>query len=482
MKNDSRILLLAFCSIMLIALGTVFAQEKTYSHNDYFQHYEGTQTCLKCHQKEAETFFTSQHYQWKGNAPKIVNSNGQKLGKMNTFNDFCTSPRGNWIGFVKNSRGEVISKGCSACHAGKGVLPGEKFTQAQAENIDCLMCHASGYRRDLFQNDKGDYEWKPILWKNQEGLDSVAKRISAPTRVMCLRCHSASGGGPNFKRGDIEYILADPTRDDDVHMATEGKNMQCIACHAGEDHRVVGRGTDLSGSDTLNKQLSCDSTACHGSPPHKMAVLNKHAETVNCTVCHIPRFARSEATDMVRDWSKPSYNAETDKYAATITLQKDVVPVYAWFNGFTRAQLPGQPVNRLADGSVGIMMPEGNRNDLTAKIYAFKVHKARLPLLTAKDWMIPITVEHFFANGEIDPAVKSAAKEIYGIDNAAFTWTDTTRYMGIFHGVQPKEKALKCADCHGANSRMDWKALGYKGNPMTVKPPPRGVTNKPATK
>jgi hypothetical protein len=80
------------------------------------------------------------------------------------------------------------------------------------------------------------------------------------------------------------------------------------------------------------------------------------------------------------------------------------------------------------------------------------------------------------------PAVKSAAKEIYGIDNAAYTWTDTTRYMGIFHGVQPKEKALKCADCHGANSRMDWKALGYKGNPMTVKPPPRGVTDKPATK
>lgn len=464
-------------ALVINALGVVIttasAQETAYSHSEYFEHYEGTKTCLRCHQKDAESFFHSQHYQWKGDAPFIINSNKQKLGKMNTFNDFCTSPRGNWIGNVKNSRGDIISKGCSACHAGKGLLPSETMNKAQLENIDCLMCHASGYRRDLYQNEKGDYEWKPILWKNQEGLDSVSKRISAPTRAMCLRCHSASGGGPNFKRGDLEYTLADPDREFDVHMASDGKNMQCVACHAGKDHRVLGRGTDLSGSDTPGVRLTCSSTACHGTPPHKNAVLNKHADTVNCTVCHIPKFARDEATDMVRDWSKPSYNAETDKYSAAITLQKDVTPVYTWFNGFTRALLPGEPIKRLADGSAGMMVPQGSRDDAAAKIYAFKMHKGRMPLLSQKDWLIPITVEHFFSNGQIEPAIKSAAKEIYGIDNANYSWIDTTRYMGIFHGVQPKAHALKCMDCHGANSRMDWKALGYKGNPMTVKHPPR---------
>jgi len=49
-----------------------------------------------------------------------------------------------------------------------------------------------------------------------------------------------------------------------------------------------------------------------------------------------------------RDRSKPVYNEEADKYSATITLEKDVTPVYAWFNGFTKAQLPGEPVSRLA--------------------------------------------------------------------------------------------------------------------------------------
>jgi hypothetical protein len=55
---------------------------------------------------------------------------------------------------------------------------------------------------------------------------------------MCLRCHAASGGGPNFKRGDIEYALKDPPRDLDVHMSADGHDMDCVACHGGDKHRV----------------------------------------------------------------------------------------------------------------------------------------------------------------------------------------------------------------------------------------------------
>ncbi|MGH9873287.1 MAG: hypothetical protein ACRD9S_12600 [Pyrinomonadaceae bacterium] len=465
MKNK-----VAFSVLLLgLVLGVAAAQEaKKYSHGEYFEHYQGTKTCMECHQKEAETFFHSHHYQWRGPAPDIVNAGGKQLGKLNLINDFCTSPTGNWIGLVKNSRGDVISRGCSACHAGNGKMPSEKMDQAQLENIDCLICHASGYRRDLYENDKAQVEWRPILWKNLEGLDSVAKRISMPTRVMCLRCHAASGGGANYKRGDIEYKLAGPDRDFDVHMATTGKNMLCVTCHAGDDHRVRGRGADLTGNEMPNNPLSCDSGSCHGSAPHKSTVLNRHAKRVNCSTCHIPSFAREEPTDMMRDWSTAVYDQETDRYTAKITLQKDVIPVYAWFNGVTRAQLAGEPAQRMPDGSVGMMVPQGSRDDPKAKIFAFKVHRARLPLLAGRNWIVPITVEHFFMNGKIDPAVKLAAKEMYGVDDAQYTWTDTTRYLGIFHGVQPAAKALRCADCHGAQGRIDWKSLGYPGNPVKV--------------
>ncbi|MCK5613110.1 hypothetical protein KAR91_65155, partial [Candidatus Pacearchaeota archaeon] len=59
----------------------------------------------------------------------------------------------------------------------------------------------------------------------------------------------------------------------------------------------------------------------------------------------------------VRDWSQPEYDEEIKKYTATIALRKNVRLVYAWFNGKTRAQLMGEPVQRNDDGVVAIMRP-----------------------------------------------------------------------------------------------------------------------------
>ena len=451
--------LLTFPLAILLA-----GEKKPYSHADYYEHYEGTKTCLSCHESDAESFFHSQHYQWQGEAPAIVNSKGRRLGKMNTINDFCTNPSANWIDLVRNSRGEIISKGCSACHAGMGLKPEPTISQQQLENIDCLVCHASGYRRDLYETGEGGYEWKPILWKNKEGLDSVSKRISMPKRTMCLRCHSASGGGPNWKRGDIEYTLRDPEPTYDVHMTKDGPDMQCVDCHAGSDHRVRGRGTDLSATDSPGARLLC--SECHEESPHGAKVLDRHAEKVYCTTCHIPAFARTEPTDMVRDWSTPLYNEEKDKYSATITFEDNVEPVYTWYNGTTREQFMGEKIKTVSSGEVGIMVPQGSRDDPDAKLYAFKLHRGKLPMLTDKQWLIPIMVEAFFADGDIDGAVKHAAKETYGVDDAEYEWVDTVRYMGIFHSIPPADQALKCLDCHADDGRLDWEALGYKEDPM----------------
>lgn len=445
-------------------LASSIAGAKEYTHQKYFEHYEGTKTCLACHMKEAESFFSSQHYQWKGEAPQIVDAAGRKLGKANTINDFCTNPIASWAGLVRNSRGEIISKGCSACHAGLGKLPSEAKSQEQIENIDCLICHASGYQRDLYPAAEGEgWAWKPILWKNQEGLDSVSKRIGQPTRTTCLRCHASSGGGPNFKRGDLEYALTDCDREFDVHMGSNGAGMQCIDCHAGEDHRVRGRGTDLAASDMPGNPLSCADADCHGDAPHAARVLNHHTTRVACATCHIPTFARADATDMHRDWSKPVYKEEADKYAPTIQLQKDVQPVYAWYNGRTEAQLPGEAVKKIADGSVVMMMPVGSREDPASRIYPFKLHRGRMPVLEGRNWLIPIVVEEFFADGDIDKAVKNAADKMYQVKDGRYSWTDTTRYMGIFHEVVPAKKALGCLDCHADAGRLDWKKLGYEG-------------------
>lgn len=464
MKNTTRLLV----SLALLALAAAPAAAKTtYSHQEYFEHYEGTSTCLECHEEEATDFFHSQHYQWRGESPNVVNADGQMLGKLNTINDFCTNPMPSWIGNAVNSDGKIIAQGCSKCHAGLGLKPGREISQQQLENIDCLICHASGYRRDAYQDEEGNWSWKPILWKNQRGLDSVSKRITQPKRKSCLRCHAGAGGGQNFKRGDIEYVLGETDANYDVHMGTDGQDMACAECHGGSNHRMRGRGADLSGTDNPDEPLMC--TSCHDEKPHGLLALDSHTDKLNCTVCHIPDFARTDQTDMVRDWSTPKYHEEANKYSATITFGKNVKPVYAWFNGNSRLSKLGEKVKREKDGTVPVMIPEGSRKDKNSKLYAFKLHQGTLPMLKDQQWLIPLAVDEFFVDGDIEKAVAEGAAVTYGIEDPDYEWVPVKRYMGIFHGVRPADQALQCLDCHREGGRMDWKGLGYKKDPLLSK-------------
>jgi hypothetical protein len=470
--NNRMKTLLALLLFGSSAAASGYDAGKPNPHEEHFEHYEGTRTCLECHEDEALTFFDSQHYQWRGRTPDLVNTRqGQRLGKLTMVNDFCTNPGGSqWIGKVRDEEGTVLAKGCSGCHAGLGKLPGPEPTTEQLENIDCLMCHASGYRRDLYQSEDGEWEWRPILWKNQEGLDSVSKRISLPDRSMCLRCHTASGGGPNFKRGAIEYVLKNPPREHDAHMSSDGPDLTCIDCHtSGEhSHRVIGRGVDLAATDKPDSRLDC-AGACHSDHSHKRSRINKHMDRVACVSCHIPEFARDTATDMRRDWSDVHFNEEKGKFTYSLTLEKNVKPHYAWFNGKSWIQVPGQEVRRNAAGEVTMALPEGSREDENARIYPFKLHRGVLPVLNEQQWISPITTEELYHHGNPDKAVTDGAKNFYGIEDASFTWTDTVRYMGIFHGMPPADQALTCRDCHAADGRMDWEALGYDKNPMPMK-------------
>ena len=454
-------------SILLLLMAGPALAGKKYSHQEYFEHYEGTKTCLQCHEDEAETFFHSQHYQWKAQAPNVVDAADKELGKINMINDFCTNPVPNWIEVVTNDDGKVLELGCSKCHAGRGLLPSSEISQEQLENIDCLICHASGYRRDLYKNEDGSLEWKPILWKNREGIDSVSKRISLPTKVMCLRCHAGSGGGPNFKRGDIEYYLTEADYDFDVHMDIDGNDMQCIDCHAGADHRIPGSGADIAGDEMPEKRVLCDNDNCHGNAPHQQALLNSHAKRVFCTSCHIPSFAKEDATNMVRDWSNGHWSEEKGKFTYTAKFESDVTPTFHWWNGETvTMQLSGQPVKTDSEGRIMMSVPVGSKGDPNSKIFAFKKYQAVMPVLKDKKWVLPIQTGDFYRDGNMEEAVQVATKDLYGIENAEFDWMPTIHYMGLFHEVAPAYSALRCLDCHGPDTRLDWTGLGYDTDPL----------------
>jgi hypothetical protein len=54
---------------------------------------------------------------------------------------------------------------------------------------------------------------------------------------------------------------------------------------------------------------------------------------VYCTTCHIPSFARHDATDIRRDWSQAEPVAGEGRFEPKIEFRSDVTPVYGWWNG-----------------------------------------------------------------------------------------------------------------------------------------------------
>ena len=433
------------------------------SHAGRFTTFEGTKTCLQCHSAQGNEMFQSVHYQWKGATTDLVDPAAAMEGKFGGINDFCIFPDINWIGKLTNVEGTQVDGGCARCHVGLGEKPSPTVSQAQLQNIDCLICHSPSYKRkvDLVG---GVYRFVPDETAMNSTTLAAATDIKLPTKDQCLNCHSKSGGGDNFKRGDIEEFHRNPTKDFDVHMASAaagGEGLDCLSCHKSTaGHRVAGRGSDLKGRDAMD-ELSCNS--CHNAAPHSNGDINKHTARVNCTVCHIPIFAKVAPTDVERDWS---LTAEVDPakklFDPHMVKQNNVVPEYKFWDGTSKFYNFGAQAVPGASGRVMMSTPMGNVNTPGSKIYAFKHHLGTQPMDPATNRLLPLKIGLFFESGQIGPAVTKGAEGVGWTLPQGYTFADTERYMGVFHEVAPKEKALQCATCHTTtNPRLNFKELGY---------------------
>ncbi len=471
---------LAFASLALASGEGTLVEN---AHRNYVQTYEGTKTCLSCHEKEGRAAHRSIHYQWKAETPNLVNAAGAKLGKINVSNDFCTSPAISWIARVQNAEGKVIAKGCSACHAGLGLKPSPEATPAQLENVDCLICHSATYRRDLVDLPNGQLAWGPSM--SPAELLTAAQNPQLPDTATCLRCHAASGGGVNFKRGDLE-AAALKSREFDVHL---GSSMTCIQCHKSKDHQFVGAGSQMAGQDTAGKEQCA---TCHDPrAAHRNPVLAKHVARVACTTCHVPTFAKDKPTDMHRDFSRAELTHDKSKYEPAITFQNDVKPVYAWWNGKGSIALPDAPVP-VSTKALKLYAPEGKRSDAAAKIYPFKLHTSNMPVDSATRKLVPVKVGILFKTGNTEAAIREGGKSA-GIDVKNIEWVKTERYMSIFHEVVPKARrsaapsATAAAAWTGRRSDTSATRSGADGTAGSGAIPPRrssllraGGANRPS--
>ncbi|MHC4741120.1 MAG: hypothetical protein ACYS8Z_04380 [Planctomycetota bacterium] len=329
--------------------------------------YEGPQQCERCHTGQIAKIQAGAHYKFGSDLPDgyLFNEDGTpashtKSGKLWKLCGFPTTvPQFNWLGVLRDLEDTPhVDKpgGCAKCHIGIGAKPytatGHAEPQvSEAENVDCLVCHARDYNRKFYVATAGG---EPVLnplgspvvmavpkadgvldWSVQT---EAAKTVGPTSAETCNRCHNAAGGGKlkvddhnytSFKRGSVFGPGAD------VH-ADAGLN--CSDCHYAGDHmfkRPVNN--DLSAHDVVVDHQMC--TDCHGEAPHANSTYNTHTTKIACVTCH----ATTAGGVTYKDFSIPVAPDPCDPLG-TWGLKLDFADgpaptAYRWFNGTVHGEI-----------------------------------------------------------------------------------------------------------------------------------------------
>lgn len=403
---------------------------------------EVTSTCIACHNKRHIEVMQSNHWNWE--REEYVEGRGiVYLGKKNAINNFCIGTQGN-------------ETSCAKCHIGYGMdSKGGVFTDSS--NVDCLVCHDQT-ETYVKASEKGGAPSSTL------DLNTIAQSVGTPQRSNCGVCHFYGGGGNNVKHGDLDMAMFEPTKALDIHMATDGSNLSCVDCHTTEKHNIAGKVYSLS---SMNHQRNtCEQ--CHQENPHHDEVLNEHTLKVACQSCHIPVYAKENATKMYWDWSTAGKLRDGKPYVEEDSLgnhvymsikgsfkwQKNVKPDYIWFNGTASHYLEGDSITDTSKPLV-LNTLNGSYGDEESKIIPVKIHSAKQPfdpinkiLIQPKLYADNKGEGAFWKDFDWQTAAAIGMKEAQLPFSGKIDFIETRMYWPVNHMVASKEEAVQCRECH----------------------------------
>ncbi|MCE1190205.1 MAG: tetrathionate reductase family octaheme c-type cytochrome [Ignavibacteria bacterium] len=409
-----------------------------------------TKACLTCHTHAAGEIMQSNHWNWE--RPEYIKGRGiVYFGKKNAINNFCIGVEGN-------------EQSCAKCHIGYGMSSAKNFAFNDSLNIDCLICH---------DNTETYSKGTEKAGMPGAGLDlaNIARHVGKPKRSNCGVCHFFGGGGNNVKHGDLEKSMFEPARDVDVHMASDGANLQCVDCHTTKQHTISGKMYSLSSMN--HNRAYCED--CHTARPHDDDVLNKHTLKVACQSCHINTYAKVNATKTNWDWATAGDLRNGEPYEVddkdgnhtylsikgSFTWGKNLKPDYIWFNGTAEHYLLG---DKFSDTTKPLVLNtlNGSYNDRDSKIIPVKIHTARQPydpvnqLLIQPKLFAPEKGQGaFWKDFNWQSAASTGMKEINLPYSGKLTFIKTEMYWPVNHMIATKEKTVACTECHNSsNSRL----------------------------
>jgi len=455
-------------------------------HELYFSAvlYEGTESCLMCHQDTAEGMLGMGHFKWQGKVANIEGLVGAEYGKNQLINNFCVA--------VPSNEGR-----CTQCHTGYGY-DDKNYNFNDPANIDCLVCH----------DQSGSYAKAPkTAGRPVPGIDLnvVARSIAQsgkPSRTNCIGCHANAGGGDNVKHGDLALNLKNTTREYDVHMGTDGGNLVCVDCHGANHEPDTGEynhGVAGMALHSVHEGEMKQCTDCHGSAQviHRdtgVAGLIEGGlhDRLACQVCHIPAIARHTATKTEWYWEDagdadrvpqeiPGTGGMVDynKMKGSFVWAKNVRPTLRWSNGMWQRMVINVS-DAFTSEPVQMATPQGSYSDPDAMIYPYKRMVGNQPADANNSIIL---VPHLFGGkGGPNPYWAKYDWNLAILDGAAYTgqpysgeyyFADTEMLLAVNHEIAPKEMALgygpapdSCLDCH-AGGGVDFTELGWTADPIS---------------
>ncbi|MCW3789320.1 tetrathionate reductase family octaheme c-type cytochrome [Plebeiibacterium sediminum] len=403
-----------------------------------------TEACLTCHNKRHEEIIHSSHWNWERVA--YVEGKGiSKIGKKNVLNNFCIGSNSN-------------EQACAKCHIGFGMTS-NKFDFNNARNVDCMVCHDNS-EEYIKGAAMAGYPDRSV------NLTKVAQGVGRPSKINCGSCHFYSGGGNNVKHGDLEDALLSCDRNTDVHMAQNGINMSCVECHTAEKHQIKGKLYSVSSTDV--NRLNCED--CHTSRPHLDDLLNRHYSRIACQTCHIPTYAKVNATKMAWKWSEAGKLLNGKPYHIEDSLgnhtylsikgafewKTNVEPDYVWFNGSAQHYVAGDKVESVP---VQVNKLLGSVNDPHSKIYPVKIHRGDQIYDPETNMLIQPKLyspnkgdSAFWMDFDWNLAAEAGMKRMGLPYSGKYDFIETEMYWPVNHMVAPKDQSLDCNACHTSDN------------------------------
>jgi len=413
-----------------------------------------TRACNSCHTETHREIMASAHWNWE-RAGYIEGHGIEFLGKKNVVNNYCIGAKTN-------------EQACAKCHIGFGMFNNDNYNYSNQNNVDCMVCHDNSetYMKGASMTGYPD---------RTVNLKEVAQSVGLPLKSNCGSCHFYSGGGNNVKHGDLEEAQLNTTRDVDVHMAADGINLECVDCHTAENHQIKGKLYSVS-SDHFNRAYCED---CHTSTPHLNEMLNTHTVRVSCQACHIPIYAKVNATKMDWKWSEAgklkdgkAYETEDSmgnhnymSIKGSFVWKKNIQPDYVWFNGTSGHYLVGDTISSIP---VKINSLNGSHEDLNSKIIPVKINTGDQIYDTKYNYLIVPKLyapekgdSAFWEDFDWNTAALAGMNRLGLPFSGEYDFVQTVMYWPVNHMVAPKEQSLSCSECHTRHDGRLAKLTGF---------------------